>query len=581
MFGRKDVFYYPGQEIEQTALDKYRCLDGATMVALKKARSRISFILLMMTVCFSVIIVRLFFLTVMNYEPRQFVPSVLKTDFELARKNIIDRHGNILATGLPTVDLSVNPAMVKGNKQQIAANIVKALPDLSYDDVLRKLNSSGTFKYIKRNLTPAERNRVNWLGYYFLSETPGEKRVYPQRNLFSHLIGSVDIDGKGVAGLEKAYNTALGSQDIVLSVDMAVQESARTALEKGIEKFKAVGGAAVVMDVNTAEVLAMVSLPDYTPNLSLKLTPEQQFNKASLGVYEFGSVFKLFNTAMALDYKDITPWDVFDTSEPIKIGRKNITDYRGQERPLMVPEVLMHSSNIGTVQIAQKSGYKKQQEFLSRFGFHKALPIVLPERSGVLMPPRDKKWADITSANVAFGYGLSVSPLHLIAGVSALVNGGYYHVPTFLKDGNKGKPDIQVISPKTSEQIRPMMWAVVNWDLKKNHPVAKYAVGGKTGTANLIENGKYVQGKSRTTFVGVFPMNAPKYAVLVVLEDPKRIKETWNFNTAGWNAKPVALEIIAGIAPHLGVQPVAEYKLPAYVQKSIDISTEAKKKKKR
>ena len=580
MFKRKETFYYPGQEIEQTAMDKYRCLDGATMVALRKAKARISIILFALTVCFCVIIGKLFYLTVMNYEPRQFIPSVLKTDFELARKNILDRHRHILATSLPTVDLSVNPAMIKGDKQKIASNIVKALPDLKYEEVLRRLNSGGTFRYIKRNLTPAERNAVNWLGYYFLSETPGEKRAYPQRNLFSHLVGSVDIDGQGIAGLERAYNAQLSEKDITLSVDLSVQEAARTALEKGIEKYEAVGGAAIVMDVNTAEVLAMVSLPDYTPNLSLKLTPEQQFNKASLGTYEFGSVFKLFNTAMALEYKDITPWDVFDASEPIKIGRKRIEDYRGQERPLMVPEILMHSSNIGTVQIAQKSGYKKQQEFLKRFGFYNALPIDLPERAGVLVPG-DKKWADITSANVAFGYGISISPLHLIAGVSALANGGYYRVPTFLKDGNKGRPEVQVISQKTSEQMRPMMWAVVNWDLKKNHPVAKYAVGGKTGTANLIENGKYVKGKSRTTFVGVFPMNAPKYAVLVVLEDPKGIKETWNFNTAGWNAKPVALEIIASIAPHFGIQPIEEYKLPAYVQKAIDITNEAKKKKKR
>lgn len=576
-FKHKETFYYPGQEIPQTAMDKYRCLDGATMVALSKARGRITFIIAALSICFAIILGRLFQLTIVNFQSRQFVPSVLKADFELARKNIVDRNGVILATSLPTTDLSINPSMVKGNKFEIAENIANALPDVSRDDVLRKIDMGGTFRYIKRNLTPAERNAINWLGYYFLTETPGEKRVYPQRNLFSHLVGSVDIDGNGVAGLEKSYNTALAGQDLVLSVDMSVQESARTALDKGIQKFKAKGGAAIVMDVNTAEVLAMVSLPDYTPNLSLKLTKEQQFNKASLGVYEFGSVFKLFNTAMALEYKDITPWNVFDTSEPIKIGRKRIEDYRGQNRPLMVPEILMHSSNIGSVQIALKSGYKKQQEFLGRFGFYKALPIALPERGGVLKPT-GKKWADITSANVAFGYGISVSPLHLIAGVAALANGGYYRVPTFLKDGNKGRPEVQVISEKTSEQMRPMMWAVVNWDMKDTHPVSKYAVGGKTGSANLIENGKYVKGVLRTTFVGVFPMNAPQYAVLVVLEDPKRIKETWNFNTAGWNAKPIGLEIIENIAPHLGVQPVTEYKLPAYVKQAIEISKSKKKR---
>lgn len=580
MFNRKETFYYPGIEIEQTVMDKYRCLDGATMMALKRARHRILFIICVLSVCFMVLSVRLFYLTVMNYEPRQFVPSVLKTDFELNRKNILDRHGGILATSLPTVDLSVNPAMVKGDIQTVANNIHQALPDVEVDLILKRLRQGGTFRYIKRNLTPAERNAVNWLGYYFLSETPGEKRVYPQRNLFSHLIGSVDIDGQGIAGLERSYDTELLNNDIQLSVDLSIQESARTALEKGIEKYQATGGAAIVMDVNTAEVLAMVSLPDYTPNLSLKLTPEQQFNKASLGTYEFGSVFKLFNTAMALEYKDITPTSVFDASEPIKIGRKKIEDYRGEERPLTVTEILMHSSNIGSVQIALKSGYKKQQEFLKRFGFYEPLPIELPEKGGVLLPP-DKKWADITSANVAFGYGISISPLHLIAGVSALVNGGYYRVPTFLKNGNQGKPEVQVISNKTSKIMRAMMWAVVNWDMKKTHPVAQYAVGGKTGSANLIEDGKYVKGKLRTTFVGVFPMNEPKYAVLVVLEDPKRIKETWMFNTAGWNAKPVGLEIIANIAPHFGVKPVTDYQMPSYVKQAIEITTEEKKKKKR
>lgn len=575
-FKKKETFYYPGQEIPQTALDKYRCLDGATLVALRKARGRMTLILVVLSICFCVIAGRLFQLTVVNFQSRQFVPSVLKTDFELTRKNIVDRNGVLLATSLPTVDLSINPSMVK-NKFEVAQNINKALPDISVEDILRKIDAGGTFRYIKRNLTPTERNAVNWLGYHFLAETPGEKRVYPQRNLFSHLIGAVDIDNKGVSGLEKSYNTALTKTDLVLSVDMSVQEMARTALEKGIAKFSATGGAAVVMDVNNGEVLAMVSLPDYTPNLSLKLNKDQQFNKASLGVYEFGSVFKLFNTAMALDNGDITPYDVFDASAPYKIGRKSIEDYRGQNRPLMVPEILMHSSNIGSVRIALKEGYKKQKEFLGRFGFYKTLPIALPERGGVLVP-RGNKWADITVANVAFGYGLSISPLHLIAGVSSLANGGLYHIPTFIKEGNKGRPEYQVISPKTSEIMRQLMWAVVNWEISPKNPVVKYAVGGKTGSANLIENGKYVKGVLRTTFVGVFPINKPRYAVMVVMEDPKRIKETWGFNTAGWNSKPVGLEIVANIAPHLGVQPVNDYVPAAYVQRAIEVTKIAKKR---
>ena len=280
---------------------------------------------------------------------------------------------------------------------------------------------------------------------------------------------------------------------------------------------------------------------------------------------------------MALENKDIKVSDTFDVSEPIKVGRKLIEDTRGAERIITVPEVLIHSSNIGSVLIAQKSGWQKQKEFLGKFGFYEKLPIDLPELGGAQYP-MSEKWADITSANVAFGYGISITPLHLIAGVSALVNGGYYRIPTFLKNGNQDKPVYQVLDSKISEQMRRMMWAVINWDIKETDPIYGYAVGGKTGSANLIVDGKYVQGSLRTSFVGVFPMDKPQYIVLVTLEDPKKIKETWMFNYAGWNAKPVGLEIISKIAPYLGVEPKEPWKQPTYIEKSIQASLEAKKK---
>ena len=280
---------------------------------------------------------------------------------------------------------------------------------------------------------------------------------------------------------------------------------------------------------------------------------------------------------MGLDSGVIKPTDSYDAGHAIKIGRKTFTDYRGENRPLLVPEILIHSSNLGSIRIALKAGYKRQKEFLERFGFYKPLPIPLPERTRTQYP-HAKKWAEITSANVAFGYGISVSPLHLISAVSALVNGGYYRVPTFLKDGNKGKPEYQVVSEKTSEMIRHMMWGVINWNIKPNNPVYGYAVGGKTGTANLIKNGRYVEGTSRTSFVSAFPMNDPKYAVMVTLENPKRIKETYNFNTAGWNAKPTGLQIIAQIAPYLGIAPEEPWAQPAYMQRAIEATYKAKKR---
>lgn len=575
---KKEVFYYVGMEVPQTLTDKYKCLDAATRGILEKACGRISVVMIFFAFFFAVIIIRLFYLTIVNYQSRSFVPSVLKTDIDFTRYNILDRNGMILVTSVPTKDLSINPQKVKAkDKEEVARNLATVLPGVTYEDVLNKINEGGSFRYIKRKIIPIEQKNVNWLGYYFLSETDGEKRIYPQGNLFSHILGSVDIDNHGTAGLEKAYDLILQEKNLVLSLDISVQEIVRKILMEQIEKFKASGGTSIVMDVRTGEVLASVSLPDYNPNLPPDNDVDKRFNKATLGAYEFGSVFKLFNTAMALDSGVIKPTDSFDASHTVKIGRKTLEDYRGQNRMLFVPEILIHSSNIGSIRIALKAGYERQREFLGRFGFYKPLPILLPERTRTQYP-RARKWADITSANVSFGYGISVSPLHLISAVSALVNGGYYRTPTFIKGGNKGKAEFQVVSEEVSEQMRHMMWGVINWNIKPKDPVKQYVVGGKTGSANLLKNGKYVQGTLRTTFVCAFPMNDPKYAVLVVLENPQKIGETHNFNTAGWNAKPTGLKIVTQIAPYLGVAPQPEWEQPLYMQHAIEASLKANKR---
>ena len=580
MFKRKkETFYYAGHEVPAlTPMDRYKCLDDATRGVLRKASKRIAFLMVVFFLCFSAIIGRLFYLTVLSYQSRTFTPSVLKMDLNIIRHNVLDRNGMILATSVPTKDLSINPKMVKPkDRETVAENLANVLPGVTKEDVLSKIDMGGSFRYIKRNITPIEQKDVNWLGYYFLMETDGEKRVYPQGSLFSHLLGSVDIDNKGTAGIEKAYEPILAERNLTLSLDISVQDIVHRALAQNIQKFKASGGTSIVMDVHTGEVLASVSLPDYNPNLAVDADEDARFNKATLGAYEFGSVFKLFNTAMALEYGSIKPYDVFDATKPMKIGKKTFEDYRGQDRPLMVPEILIHSSNIGSIRIALKTGWQKQKEFLGRFGFYDPLPIKLPERTRTQYP-RASKWAEITSANVSFGYGVSISPLHLISAVSALVNGGYYRVPTFIKDGNKGKAEYQVLSKKVSDQMRHMMWGVINWNLKENDPIRAYAVGGKTGSANLLKNGKYVQGSLRTTFVCAFPMNAPKYAVLVVLENPQRIKETFNFNTAGWNAKPTGLQIVSEIAPYLGVPAQEEWEQPNYMTRAIETSLNAKKR---
>ena len=574
-------FYTPCQEIPLNKMDKWRYLDMTTRARLKSASWRVFVVGFIFLGLFCVILGRLFQLTVMDYHGRDYTKKAISSSYALKRYNILDRNGIFLASSVPTTDLSVNPALVKGDAKEIAKNIANALNDVDEKDVYSAITSSAGFKYIKRKLSPAERQNINWLGYYFLSEFPGEYRTYPHRNLVSHLLGGVDIDNVGISGIEKAYDQQLIHENVQLSIDVSIQEMVHNALTQGIEKFKAQAGLAIVMDVNNGEVLASVSLPDYNPNFSPKgKTGKERFNQATLGTYEFGSIFKLFNTALGLESKTITTASIFDTSEPLKIGRKRITDYRGQERPLTVPEILIHSSNIGSAQIGLKIGQEKQKEFLGRFGFYEKLPIPLPER-GTTQYNKKEKWADMESATISYGYGISVTPLHLIAGVASLANGGLYRVPTFIKNGNKDQVETRVLSESVSKTMRHLMWGVVNYELPENSPVAPYAVGGKTGSANLIENGRYVEGKLRTTFVGMFPMNDPKYIVLVSYTDPKKVKATHMFNAAGWNAKATGLQIIGEIAPYLGVEPIESWEQPNYILNAFERSREAKKGKKR
>lgn len=574
MFKKKQTpFYEVCQEIPLHQSDKWRYLDMTTRYQMKKASHRMIFMTIVFSLVFVVLGVRLFQLTVLNFHGHNFDNSLSNAELSLKRYNIVDRNGVVLATNLRTYDLSVNPALVKGDKQEIARQIAGALTDVKVQDVYAAITSSAGFKYIKRNITPKENDNINWLGYYFLSSVPVEKRTYPQGRLLSHLLGGVDIDNFGVAGIEKAYETQLIKEDVQLSIDISVQEMVAHALSEGIKKYKATGGLALVMDVKNAEILASSSLPDYDPNLPSSKMGKERFNQATLGTYEFGSIFKLFNTALGLESKSITVASSFDASKPLKLpgrGSRPITDYQGQARTLTVPEILILSSNVGSAQIGLKIGAEKQREFFRQLGFYEKMPMALPERGtphGIFSKDR---WNETESSRLAYGYGLAITPMHLMAGVAALINDGLYYTPTFIKDANSDQSAIQMISEKTSKIMRHLMWAVVAYQLPKNSPVTMYAVGGKTGSRQILENGKYVEGKLRTSFIGAFPMNEPKYIVLVSIDDPKKLKETFMFNTAGWNAKQIGLQIIGEIAPYLGVEPVESWDQPEYITRALD-----------
>lgn len=555
-FSRKksEDFYLPGEEIKIDSKISFNNSLSREKDPLSTCKNRVVFAMLGFAAVYLTIALRLFDLCIIpNLHSDETVSPAHFAQNPIRRADIIDRNGAIIATSLPTVNLYANPRKVL-NPEKAAHQLAMVLPELDFEDTLKKLKHKGSFIYLKRNLTPSQQYQINYLGIPGLEFENGEKRVYPHKNLFAHIIGTTNIDNEGISGIEKAMDERLTSSDIPLqlSIDVGIQDTIRELLKEGMEKFHAQGATAVLMNVKTSEIISMVSLPDFDPNTNKVKTERALFNMATKGVYEPGSVLKIFNTAMALESGKVKVTDRFDATQPLKLKYNTIKDYRGENRWLSVPEILVYSSNIGSAQMALKVGGSEQRNFLEKLGFFEELDIEVAERGQPLVP---KRWGDGTIATVAFGYGVAVSPLHVISGYAAVVNGGVYHSPSFIKDGAKGKDGHRVISFSTSKAMRKLMRLVVTDGSGKRANVPGYEVGGKTGTANkLSDRGKYVDKKVRTTFVSAFPISEPKYALIVMLDEPQPLKETWGFVTSGWNTVPTASKIIAAIAPQLNLK---------------------------
>jgi cell division protein FtsI (penicillin-binding protein 3) len=471
------------------------------------------------------------------------------------RADILDRNGVLLATSLATGSLYANPKLVL-DPAVAAARLVRVLPDLGEKDTAEKLASDRSFVWLRRNLTPREQYAVNRLGIPGLFFQREERRVYPHGPLASHVIGFTDIDTRGLAGVEQHFNERLkqSAQPLRLSLDIRVQHLVREELAAAVEEFHAIGGAAMVLDIRTGELLAMVSLPDFDSNAPAQSEPETRFNRNTLGVYEPGSTFKIFNTAMALDYGTTTMTGGYDATKPIHIARFTISDYKPKKRWLSVPEIFMHSSNIGSVRMAMDVGRDRQREFLDRLGFLKPPSIELPEVGGPLVP---SPWREINSMTIAFGHGISITPLQLVSGTAAVVNGGIMRPVTLIRrDEATPPPGRRVISARTSEQMRRLMRLVVEKGTAKSSNVPGYVVGGKTGTAEKIVNGRYKRDARISSFVGAFPMNAPRFVVYAMLDEPKGNKATHGYATAGWVVAPAVGRMITRLAALQGISPV-------------------------
>jgi cell division protein FtsI (penicillin-binding protein 3) len=482
-----------------------------------------------------------------------------------ARADIVDRNGKLLATTLDSPSVYANPKQIL-DPVDATRKLTKAFPSLKSDEIYAKLTSGKSFVYIKRHLTPREQYEVNQLGIPGLQFQHEERRVYPDGTLTAHVVGYTGIDNSGFAGIERGLDDTLKDRrdPLQLSLDLRIQYVLREELQRVIDDFTAKAAAGLIMDVNTGEVLAMVSLPDFDPNHPGASDPGQpglsfadrMFNRDTLGVYELGSIFKIFTVAMALDSGTSTLTSTYDASHPIHIGRFSIGDYHGKHRVLNVPEILMYSSNIGAAKMAMAAGGQRQREFLSRLGLLKAPKIEISEIGSPHFPG---KWRDVNVMTIAFGHGISVTPLSFASAAAALVNGGILRQATLVRrppgDVAQGQ---QVISAKTSDQMRKLMHLVVEHGTGTMAAAPGYLVGGKTGTADKIQGRHYAEMKLLSSFVGVFPINDPKYLTLIMVDEPHPNKQSHGYATGGWTAAPATSRIVQRIAPLLGVDPVDE-----------------------
>ncbi|MDO8605331.1 MAG: penicillin-binding protein 2 [Phaeospirillum sp.] len=535
-------------------------LDGVRMQALETGRSRLIATALIFLIAFGVLGLRMVDVSVLDRNPARpgIAPQARVDGLEMERADIADRSGVLLASSLPTVSLHARPEDLKAAKVDVeaaAAKLVAVLPDLDLEETIGHLSSTRQFVYLKRNLTPRQQYDVNGLGIPGLLFEKGERRVYPHGSLLSHVVGMTDVDNKGIAGIEKRFENALkeSREPLGLSIDIRVQTILRNELARSVDEFSAVGGTGMVMDVRTGELVAMVSLPDFDPNDPPPVTDPSMFNRATKGAYEMGSTFKLFNTAMALDSGRINMNSSFDASKPLVFASHTIHDDHALNRWLTVPEILVHSSNIGSARMALDIGTEGQRAFMSRIGMLSPSAVELPEVGAPLVP---NPWREISTVTIAFGHGLSVTPLQLLAGVATLVNGGEYHPPTLLaRAPDDPTPGMRIIKAKTSEQMRTLMRMVVTEGTGRKADVAGYEVGGKTGTAEKAGHGGYRKKAVLSSFVAAFPMDNPRYAILIMIDEPQGTRETHGFITAGWTAAPAVSRVIAQIAPLMGLMP--------------------------
>jgi cell division protein FtsI (penicillin-binding protein 3) len=531
-----------------------------------KARGRIGLTMIAFTAVYAVIAGRLivYAMTTDSHIARR---GTAGDAVATARPDIVDRRGEVLATDVKAPSLFGEPKRLIDVDEAVEL-LTAVMPDLDTKEVRDRLgNRKRGFAWLRREITPKQQQDVYKLGIPGIGFLTENKRVYPNGSEVAHLIGLVNVDNQGIAGIEKWLdNSGLAAlhaaglatdrlqEPVNLSVDLRVQHTVRDELIAARDKFKAKAAAGLVTDVRTGEVLSMVSVPDFDPNNPKEANDPTRINRLTTGVFEMGSTFKALTLAMGLDSGKFTLNSMLDARQSLRYGRFTIHDYHATHRTLTLPEVFIHSSNIGTAKIALGMGVEHHKWFLKKMGQLDRLYTELPESAMPLVP---KRWGELNTITIAFGHGLSVAPLQATMAVGALMNGGMMIPPTFLKrtEEEAQKLAVRVIKPETSAMMRYLMRLNAEKGSAKKVDVPGYYVGGKTGTAEKVVGGRYSKTKLLTTFMAVLPADKPRYLITVLLDEPQAVPGTYGFATSGWNAAPTTAKIIARVAPLLGLEP--------------------------
>ena len=506
-------------------------------------------------------------------EPRAAAPGSV---ISATRADIVDRNGNLLATNFETHALYAQPHHMI-DPQGAVKKLMAVFPDLNEERLLRDFTGKRKFLWIKKKISLEQMQAVHDIGEPGLLFAPRDMRLYPNGSLAAHIMGGASYGREGVhaaevigvAGAEKYFDDYLrdpanGNKPLELSIDMTVQAASERILYGGMKLMNAKGATSVLMDVHTGEVISAVSLPSFDPNdrphaaVTGDASDSPLFNRSVQGVYELGSVFKIFTAAQAIDLGIATADTVIDTSGPMKVGGFRIGEFHGKNYGKQtVTGIIVHSSNRGTGRLALEIGAERQQEFLKNLGFFEPTPFEIVEASGgkPLLPQR---WQELSTVTVSYGHGLSSSPMHLAAGYSAIANGGHKVTPTLRKQSG---PVVgpRVMSERAAADARAMLRAVVTEGTASFAEVPGYQIGGKTGTADKPgPRGGYLEDTVIATFASMFPAHDPKYVLIVTLDEPVETSGDKPRRTAGWTAVPVAAEMVRRVAPLLGLRPTVE-----------------------